>query len=342
MRFKQLFIIFIFFIGLTKFSYSQDVKFSQYFSSPLTVNPALCGVFNGKYRIMGNYRNQWQEIMYPYSTGTVSAEMQLEGQKFENDILAIGLHAITDKSNNGGLRNSSFAGTISFHKALDQQNYSRLGVGLQAAYTSKVVDFSKMTFETQFTPTGFDGSLPTNELTNGFTLNYLDYSAGLMYSYLSGDVNFYGGAAISHLSRPRETYGSLSARIPMRYTFHAGVSLVINNLNTIYGSLMHLRTSQSNQTTVGLVYGFNLNGLEDNEANEFLVGSWLRLNDAVVPYVGLKLGNIHGGLSYDFTTSNVTVANKGMGGFELSMQVILDKNSNKETIRKMKCKFIMY
>jgi type IX secretion system PorP/SprF family membrane protein len=280
--------------------------------------------------------------MYPYTTSTVSAETQIEGEKFENDILAFGIHAITDKSNNGGLRNSSFAGTIAFHKVLDEQNFSRLGIGLQVAYTSKVVDFSKMSFETQFTPTGFDVSLPTNELTNGFALNYLDYSAGLMYSYLSGDINFYGGGAISHLSRPRETYGSISERIPMRYTLNAGASVLLRNNNTLYGSLMHLRTSQSNQTTVGVIYGFNLNGLEDNEANEFLLGSWLRLNDAVVPYIGLKIGNVHGGISYDFTTSNVTVANKGMGGFELTMQVLLDKNSNKETIRKMKCKFIMY
>ena len=163
MKFKYL--ILLYFILSTINSHSQDVKFSQYYSSPLSVNPALCGLFNGKYRILGNYRNQWQEIMYPYSTETVSSEMQIEGEKFENDILSIGIHAITDKSNNGGLRNSSFAGTIAFHKALDEQNFSRLGIGLQAAYTSKVVDYSKMTFETQFTPSGFDISLPINELT---------------------------------------------------------------------------------------------------------------------------------------------------------------------------------
>ena len=339
---KFIFIFFIISVNSINNCSSQDVKFSQYYSSPLTVNPALCGVFSGKYRIMGNYRNQWQEIMYPYSTGTVSAEIQFEGEKLENDILAIGFHAITDKSNNGGLRNSSFAGTISFHKSLDEQGLSRIGIGLQAAYISKVVDYSKMTFETQFTPSGFDISLPTNELTNGFSINYLDYSAGLMYSFLSGDFNFYGGASISHLSRPRETYGIFSEKVPMRFTFHAGTSLLIGNNNTIYGSIMHLRTSQSNQTTVGLVYGYNLNGLEDNEANELLLGSWLRINDAVVPYIGLKIGNVHGGLSYDLTTSSVTVANKGMGGFELSMQVLLDKNSDKQTLRKMKCKFVMY
>ena len=337
---------FLFFFIIVVFSAeicAQDVKFSQYYSSPLSVNPALCGVFSGKFRIMGNYRNQWQEIMYPYTTGTVSTEMQLQGEEIGDDISGIGFHSITDKSNNGGLRNSSIAGTVSYHKAIDAEGFSRIGIGLQAAYASKIIDYSKLTFETQFTPNGYDISLPTNEMSSGFSMNYLDYSGGILYSYLSGDANFYVGAAVSHLSRPRETYGSFSARLPLRYTIHAGASLVVGDMNALYGSVMQLRTAQSNQTTGGLVYGFNLNGMEDNDANEFLIGSWIRLRDAVVPYLGLKIGNVHAGLSYDITTSSkLTVANRGMGGLELSMQVILDRNPNKAILKKTKCKFVLY
>jgi len=321
---------------------SQDVKFSQYFTSPLTVNPALCGLYNGQYRLMGNYRNQWQEIMYPYTSATFSAESQIHAKISEDDILAVGINGLTDRSNNGGLRNSSISGTISFHKALDMEGISRLGVGLQAAYVSKVVDYSKMTFEPQFTPIGYDISLPTNELSNGFTINYLDYSAGIVYSYLSGDFNIYGGASVSHISRPNENYSGFTSKLPIRYTIHGGASVAVGQLNTLYVSLMHMRTSLSNQTTVGMVYGINFNGLEDNQSNEFLFGTWLRLNDAVVPYLGLKFGKVNAGLSYDITTSKVTIGNNGMGGIELSMQVLLERDPDRETIRKLKCKFTMF
>ena len=37
---------------------AQDPHFSQFFSSPLTLNPAFTGKFFGTYRVAGNYRNQ--------------------------------------------------------------------------------------------------------------------------------------------------------------------------------------------------------------------------------------------------------------------------------------------
>jgi type IX secretion system PorP/SprF family membrane protein len=268
--------------------------------------------------------------------------MQLQGKNLEDDILAIGISNLSYKSNNGGLQNNSFAGTISFHKVLDEQRFSRIGAGLQVAYTSKTVDYTKMTFETQFTPIGYDISLPTNEPTSGFSMNYLDYSAGIVYSYLSGDINFYGGASISHLTKPAESYGAFSSHVPMTLTLHAGGSILVGDVNTLYGSVMHMRTSLSSQTTFGLVYGFNLNGGQENDASEFLVGSWLRLKDAVVPYIGLKVGNIQGGISYDITTSQVSIANKGMGGLELSIQTILDYNPNRQALKKIRCKFVMF
>ncbi|MES1226414.1 MAG: type IX secretion system membrane protein PorP/SprF, partial [Bacteroidota bacterium] len=41
---------------------AQDPNFSQFFASPLTLNPALTGKFDGVYRVAGNYRNQWPTI----------------------------------------------------------------------------------------------------------------------------------------------------------------------------------------------------------------------------------------------------------------------------------------
>ena len=41
---------------------AQDPAFSQFFASPLTLNPALTGKFNGTLRVAGNYRNQWPQI----------------------------------------------------------------------------------------------------------------------------------------------------------------------------------------------------------------------------------------------------------------------------------------
>ena len=41
----------------------QDIHFSQFYMSPLTLNPALTGVMNCNTRFVGNYRNQWSPVI---------------------------------------------------------------------------------------------------------------------------------------------------------------------------------------------------------------------------------------------------------------------------------------
>ena len=54
---------------------AQDIHFSMYNLSPLTMNPANTGNYKGDWRIMGNYRSQWKEISKAYNTFSVGGDM---------------------------------------------------------------------------------------------------------------------------------------------------------------------------------------------------------------------------------------------------------------------------
>jgi len=56
---KKLLLTLLLFPGIVSVSLAQDPNFSQFFASPLTLNPALTGKFDGNFRLAGNYRNQW-------------------------------------------------------------------------------------------------------------------------------------------------------------------------------------------------------------------------------------------------------------------------------------------
>ena len=56
-------------------SFSQDIHYSQFYSSPLTLNPALTGVNDCTYRIAAMYRNQWQSVTDPYQTPSISFDI---------------------------------------------------------------------------------------------------------------------------------------------------------------------------------------------------------------------------------------------------------------------------
>ena len=72
MNSKKLIIILLTTLLVGKGVIAQDPNFSQFFSSPLNVNPALTANIYGKWRVITNYRTQWLGPVDPYNTGTVN------------------------------------------------------------------------------------------------------------------------------------------------------------------------------------------------------------------------------------------------------------------------------
>src|SRR6185436_16137455 len=51
---------------------AQDIHFSQFYASPLTLNPANTGMFKGDWRVAGIYRDQWRAISPAMMTAAAS------------------------------------------------------------------------------------------------------------------------------------------------------------------------------------------------------------------------------------------------------------------------------
>jgi len=73
---KAAIIIFVILMFVEK-GKSQDIHFSQYFNTPLIINPALTGVFGGDQRAMLAHRNQWASVASPYKTYGASFDTRL-------------------------------------------------------------------------------------------------------------------------------------------------------------------------------------------------------------------------------------------------------------------------
>src|SRR3954449_3294755 len=120
---------------------AQDPNFSQFFVSPLTLNPALTGKFNGDYRVAGNYRDQWPEISKAYITSTISFDVPILRSKIsELDTWGLGIMAMTDKTANGVLSGNFISITTAYHKGIDEDGLQQIGVGFQGTYSNKRLD----------------------------------------------------------------------------------------------------------------------------------------------------------------------------------------------------------
>lgn len=317
---KKLFSTLIVCVALTSVSNAQDPNFSQFFASPMTLNPALTGKFDGVYRFAANYRNQWPSISNAYTTMTASFDMGILKDRIpENDQFGIGFMGYSDKAGDGALNSTYFGLSLAYHKSLDENGYHSIGAGFQGTYMNKRLNTSKLTFGDQLTPFGFTGVTQESFASSQVNLNYFDVNAGLIYTgTTNGYNNFYLGASMYHLNRPKESFNKGDFVLNMRTTIQAGAKIPVGAYNSVHFAANHSMQAKAQNTMLGGAFCFNANNDEENPTNVYL-GTWYRFNDAMIPYVGLEFGEWHFGASYDVNTSSLKAASNSRGGVEISL-----------------------
>jgi type IX secretion system PorP/SprF family membrane protein len=305
---------------------AQDPGFSQFFASPLTLNPALTGKFNGVVRVAGNYRNQWPSINNAFITSTISIDGGiLKGRLPENDTWGIGLMAMTDKTASGILTSNFLSFSTSYHKSLDEDGLHQIGVGFQGSYANKSLDGTRLTFEDGLQLDGTWLRSPTEAINSEMiNVHYFDMNVGVLYNASSnGSNNYYFGASAYHLNHPRESFlGVDTINVPTRVTFHGGGYFpVAGSASTLYVSGLFNNQAGAHDFVLGGAWEVTASTDEQNPAN-FYAGLWARISnvtDAVIPYIGLDYGNFNLGLTYDVNVSSLQTASQSRGGIEISL-----------------------
>lgn len=307
MRKPFLFIFIFILVGID--GYSQDPHFSQFFASPLTLNPANTGNFDGNFRLNTNFRNQWPSINNAYRTYTLSLDAPLLEKKIpSSDRLGIGLVAMSDRSGNGLLSENDAAVSVAYKKSLDEQGLSSISVGLQASYVNFRFNPSLAYFEDQLTADGF--TLPSTELLLGRNLakSFVDFHAGLIYTISTTDYNlFYLGGSYFHTFSPAMQFNDQQNNLSPRYNIHGGGFLPLSYNTTLHASFQYQQQQIQNEILMGAVISYYM---QPNAANyvELYLGSWIRLNDAFIPYIGIDYNRIMLGATYDINISKKTEA----------------------------------
>lgn len=304
---------------------AQDAHFTQYFTSPLTLNPALTGLVNEDLRFAANYRTQWSTVSSnPYITGTLSYDMAvLKGKLPEGDALGIGLLGLYDKSGSGGLTNTTVGLSLAYHKAFGREKQHHLSLGVQADYVQKNLDFSKLTFEDMFNTSTGALAFPTGTSLAHSNIAYPDFNAGLMYSgRVSDHATAYFGYSYYHLTNPVESFLGDNVTIHSRQTAYLGGSFDLNQNTVLYASALYQSQASATEVMAGAAVGFILNGGHDEEYQKntiFYLGAWYRYGDALAPYVAIEWAKMRIGISYDANLSSFTPATKTVGAYELSL-----------------------
>jgi len=300
---------------------AQDPHFSQFFASPLTLNPAFTGKTTGTTRVAGNYRNQWPTINRAFQTSTLSVDLPIAKNSIAyNDTWGVGVMGYTDKSAAGAVNFNYGSISTAFHKGLDEDGYKQLGIGFQATYANMLINTSQIKFEDQLTTNGFTGITSEIFANNTLKTSYFDVNVGLLYTASTTDKNnFYAGVSVYHINQPRQQFTGGLYTLKPRSTFHAGGYFPVGQVMTMHVSGLYSAQAKATETVIGGALQLSPWDNNADKPTSIYVGSWIRLKDAIVPYIGLEVGDIRIGSSYDINTSSLKSASESRGGVEISL-----------------------
>lgn len=294
-----------------------DPHFTQFYAYPLWLNPGMTGVMDGSIRITGLYRTQWSDVMVPFNTAGLSLDVSTEKN------ISFGANFLNQTAGDAGYNYLNAYGSIAYSGVkFGQDNNQRITIGIQAGLLNRRFDPTKFQFGDQWNPvTGYDPSTPTADRIKYTSVAVLDLGAGISYYDATPEkkVSLFAGAAAFHLTKPEDPFYSAGTKqyLPIRYTFHAGARINVNDVLSVTPNLLYMRQGNADEKMVGL-----FGQLRANEYTDVLFGANYRVNDAVAPYVGVAFHNFVLGASYDVNISDLGKAVTGTNSMEISFTYI--------------------
>ncbi len=309
---------------------AQDLHFSQYFNSPLLVNPANTGFIpDGDHRLGINYRNQWANIGNPYKTFSVFGDGQFFGERFENGWLGIGGALLRDVAGSGDLTTTRAFGSVAYHQAIGLG--SLVSAGFNLGYVNKRVDFTKLTFDNQWNGKFFDITAPSGEPFVTNQVSYFSLQAGLNYAYYPNANTYINiGFSASNINRPKESFftdGLVDTRIAGRLTTFLNASFRASDAWILNPNVYVSKMTTAWEVVVGGTAQRDLGG---NGNTQLIMGAYYRVGDALIPVIGLRKSGYNFTFSYDATSSSLKNYNQGRGAYEMSIvkQGLIDKSKD--------------
>ncbi len=308
---------------------AQDPSFSQFFSSPLTLNPALTGNFNGTMRAIGNFRSQNADYNNAYNTYTASLDFNLMAKKTkEYDQLSMGLILLSDQTGNKVLTNNYLGVSVAYLKAFDGEQKRSITAGFQGSYGNRRFNRGNAIFEDQITPGGVSGASNDLWLNNALQNSSIDINAGLMYQYApSNEHRYYIGGSLYNILQSQKGFGDKTIIAPLRKSIHGGLMVPIGFAGTFHSSFHFQQQKDFNQLLIGGAYSYYIKDALRSYV-ELYIGAWYRTDQSLIPYIGLEWNNWRMGYTNDISFSNRITAGQFRYSNEISLHYTINKDRN--------------
>lgn len=311
---------------------AQDPRYSQFYTTPQLMNPALTGVFDGQYRINVNYRNQWNSILNKSAFVSYAAGGEYRYNVVDDDYVGVGLQMLNQNSGVGDLARLQTHLNAAYIKQLGSSYRGPdyyLAAGVQLGFGQLSTNWNKYWFSRQYDPNTLSVNTNINSGESGADRSglFLDFGAGLLwYAVFDERTSIYVGGSLEHLNKPDiSLYDDSKERLYNKATVHAGGEFRI----TPYFSLLPAAYFTTQGPSLETVAGSNIR-YSNGDWREFSIraGAFARINnrldkfsnfESTIVNLSFEFDRWMMGLSYDINFSDLQAVTNSRGAFELSL-----------------------
>ncbi len=312
---------------------AQDAIFSQPFAAHTTLNPALIGVFESKYRAKLNYRDQYYSVAEEYSFKTINASFDYK-LTMQDDYFTFGADIFEDWS--GATKYNIFNGHLSasytkklggsFSRGPDQSIMAgtQVGIGANSLKSNDLWFGRQFDLNNYAINTGLDSGemIPDGREGSGI---YPDLNVGVFYyAMMQRRDALFAGISMYHITGNQiSTLSNRGDRLFRRVSIQAGGQKTINRDITLHPYLVFNIQGPLYHLHIGSSVGYRFNDLGDSGMR---IGAFLNMVNSIdgVSMSGLVITSRYDNpyfsiaASYDFTISSLKLYNNNLGGFELN------------------------
>ena len=244
----------------------QDLNYTQYYNTPINVNPAYAGSSLGL-RARFLFRDQWPALPVDFKSFYFSADY---GDRRLPGAGGLGIIILSDNPGYGLINSLTLGVTLSAN--IQTSSYSSLQFGIKAGMLQKKINWNDLVFGDQFDKRL--GQIYSTDFYNPDvnSRTVADFGAGGIIQFGYPDRNFSGniGFAVDHLFQPDVSFlANENSKVPRKWTGHADFFFVLTEANSPLK--LNIGAIYQNQDKLNaLQVGFNL-----VKSNIFL-GAWYK------------------------------------------------------------------
>lgn len=304
--------------------FSQDIHFSNWQMSPLNLNPAQTGMFEGDGRLIFNYRTQWRSVQVPYNTFSFGGDFNLNKPLIKGTQEAVGLIFNHDAAGDGKYTVTDFKVPFNHKFSFRKDSGLTIAFGVLAGVSNVKIDPNRLSYDRQWDGDAYNGGLQNGENFQLLSKVYADVALGtVIQKQISQKWLASVGYGISHINQPNISfYNTKGITLKPRHNESLQLKYSFSNISSVMLEYYGNQQQKFRENLAGLTY---YHAIEPKTGTIVNIGFFNRFGDAMVTTLGLQHNNMRLQGSYDYNYSAFKRATNGRGAFEISLIYIYAK-----------------